>query len=94
MLRGEYQPERLLVVEGEPDFLSAACWKLDRPTARLGIVSGSWTHAFTLRVPMGCRVSIWTHADKAGDAYAAELIPTLKRWRGCQVQRWNPKEAA
>jgi hypothetical protein len=94
MLTGTYSPKRILVVEGEPDFLTAATWSMREPTAVLGLVSGSWTPAHAMRVPFGTTVFVWTHLDEAGDRYAAEVRQTLQRARGCRLFRWSPKEAA
>jgi len=71
----------LLVVEGEPDFLSWASTVdlAGAPLAVIGIGSGSWTHAFAERVPAGTRVVIRTHQDPAGDKYAADVARSLAR---------------
>jgi hypothetical protein len=77
---------RLLIVEGEPDFLAAvrawADWCV------LGIVSGSWTDELAQRVPAGTRVLIRTDADAAGDKYARRIAETLRHCR--EVDRWIP----
>lgn len=76
MLAGAPQSARVLVVEGEPDFLLAAT----RPAgaAVLGIISGAWSPAIGARIPTGARVSIRTHADMAGDRYAQQVAETLR----------------
>ncbi len=93
MLNGTYSPQRLVIVEGEPDFLITATASLQRVTARIGIVSGSWGMRFAEKVPIGCEVELRTHADAAGDRYAEEIAQTLKR-RGCFVGRWAPNREA
>lgn len=93
MLRGTYSPERLVVVEGEPDFLVEATSVAPRAIARIGIVSGSWGARFAEKVPVGCEVHICTHVDRAGDNYAEEIRQTLRR-RGCFIRRWAPKRNA
>jgi hypothetical protein len=79
MLRGEFKPYRLAIVEGEPNHLSRCQVTNDPHTAVIGIVSGSWTTAFAAKVPLGCRVAIRTDNDPAGDRYAAEIEQTLRR---------------
>lgn len=81
-LRGD-----LLVVEGEPDFLTWAAQvaRQNAPVAVIGVGSGSWTRAHAKRVPEGTRVVIRTHRDTAGDKYAAEIGFTLAR--RCTVLR-------
>jgi hypothetical protein len=85
MLRGEFKPYRLTIVEGEPDFLTRAIVMNDPHGATIGIVSGSWTKAFAERVPLGCRVYLRTDVDDAGNRYAQEIEATLRRraflWR-------------
>lgn len=86
MLRGTFAPARLLVVEGEPDFLSAMSMRTRNMYARIGITSGSWTVAFAKRVPSRSVVFVGTHDDKAGDKYASAIIESLpthdiRRWR-------------
>jgi hypothetical protein len=82
MLRGRYSPRRLVITEGEPDFVSAAVsWE---GTAIIGIVSGSWTPDFARRVPMRTEVLIATHHDTAGDRYAMQILSTIGQrpaWR-------------
>lgn len=94
MLEGRFAPSRVLVVEGEPDFLSGATLPMSAPTARLGLVSGSWTHALAPRFPIGTQVFVWTHLDQAGDRYAVEVVRGLQRSRGCRMFRWIPEEAS
>jgi hypothetical protein len=79
MLRGQRDPERIVIAEGEPDFLTWAVRVRDPRTAVLGIVSGSWSQAFSERVPVGCRVDIRVDHDQAGDRYFAEIAKALKR---------------
>lgn len=65
----------LLIVEGEPDFLTWCA----APVAVIGIGSGSWSRDFANRIPAGTYVVIRTHQDRAGDAYATEVGRTLVR---------------
>lgn len=76
MLRGEYVPRRLFIVEGEPDFLVVAT-TFGRGDAVIGIGSGSWTEAHARNVPRRTRVYVSTHADEAGDRYAEHVLSTL-----------------
>jgi hypothetical protein len=85
MLRSEFKPYRVVIVEGEPDFLSRASVMNDAHGCTLGVVSGSWTPAFAARIPLAGRVALRTDVDEAGDRYAAEIEASLKRrafvWR-------------
>lgn len=74
-------PFRLVVTEGEPDFLT---WALQVHQARwaprwavIGLESGGWTSELAARVPDGSHVSIWTHSDTAGERYAAKVVESL-----------------
>lgn len=91
MLRGTYVPGRVLVVEGEPDFLTAATMPTRHPYARIGITSGSWSSAFADRVPTTTRVFIGTHDDLAGEKYATTIGESLS---GHQLLRWRIGAAA
>ena len=84
-LRGEREPERVVVVEGEPDFLTWSTHLNDPHTATLGIVSGSWHEELAARFPVGCRVDVRTDQDDAGNRYAAEIEKALRR--RCFVHR-------
>ena len=93
MLAGFYQPKRVLVVEGEPDFFAAVAWELAIPTAVIGLVSGGWSPRFAPRIPVGAEVLLWTDRDAAGDRYAADVARDLQRSRGCRLKRWAPEKA-
>jgi hypothetical protein len=84
-LRGTRTPEQIVVVEGEPDFLSRCLVTNDPHSCVIGIVSGSWTAEFAAKVPLGSRVVIRTDNNPAGDRYAAEIAESVKRkafiWR-------------
>lgn len=82
MLHGKSKPSRLLIVEGEPDFLT---WATLTEDAVIGINNGSWTRELSLAVPGGTEVSIRTHADNKGDSYAASVIESLER--NCSLWR-------
>lgn len=75
LLRVPVDPARLLIAEGEPDFLSL-CQQYPG-VAVLGVMSGSWTEAFARRIPYGSLVTIRTHRDPAGDRYADNIAKTL-----------------
>jgi hypothetical protein len=73
-------PLRVLVVEGEPDFLTWATHFSDADTNAplvFGVVSGAWTEAIASRIPDGTRVIIRTHHDSVGDGYAEVVRRTL-----------------
>ena len=71
----------LVVLEGEPDFLTwATRWGeagAAKAPAVLGLVSGSWCAELAERVPSGTRVFVRTHLDDAGERYARQVIETL-----------------
>jgi hypothetical protein len=80
MLRGEAKPSRVMVFEGEPDFVCAASMgrllDAERP-AMLGVVSGAWTSAIAARIPDGAEVRVVPHADSAGEIYANKIAISL-----------------
>jgi hypothetical protein len=64
---------RVVVTEGDPDFLTWATRYSDASEdapAIFGVVSGSWSTEFAERIPVGSKVIVRTHADVAGDGYA------------------------
>lgn len=69
-------PIRLLVCEGEPDFL-ALCQRYPG-TNVIGVMNGSWSPAFAERVPFGSLVMVRTHLDEAGEKYAKVITKTLE----------------
>jgi hypothetical protein len=72
-MRGEASaPERLLVVEGATDYLSAAD---QLPT--IGATSGGFTALRLLDIPKTTRVYIGTDPDKAGRVYAQQIADAL-----------------
>lgn len=83
----KHELARLIVCEGEPDFLTIATRyhdALEAHPAVLGLVSGSWTAEVASRVPCGS-VVVATHHDEAGDRYARLVLESLKA--RCQVRR-------
>lgn len=73
-------PLRLIVAEGEPDFLTWASRQSDADDAGLavvGVVSGAWTTSIAARIPDGTHVAVRTHHDEAGRKYAAQIQATL-----------------
>ena len=99
LLRGAREDEgmrwdgRVVVAEGEPDFLSFASDPKRRAQALatgqthavLGVVSGAWTPGIAARIPSGATVAVWTHLDEKGDEYA-EVIRASLAGR-CDVRR-------
>lgn len=78
MIAGTFDARRVVIAEGEPDFLVWATRPTRAPIARLGIVTGSWTDAIASKVPSGAEVFVWTDRDAAGDAYAKTIWQTLR----------------
>lgn len=86
-------PLEVIVVEGEPNFLTwATRWgdSAEDAPAVIGIMSGSWTPAIAARIPDGCRVIIRTDHDKAGNKYAEDIHKTLKG--RCRILRTKERE--
>lgn len=85
------RPIRLVVAEGEPDFLTWAT-RLDPNSAGaiavVGVVSGSWTQELADLVPNESRVIIRTDHDPAGDTYAERIRTTLAH--RCTILRSRP----
>lgn len=78
----ENVPIKIVVVEGEPDFLSWAARVSDadeHPLAVFGIWSGAWTDEIAARIPEGSRIIIRTDHDKAGNRYAEKVRSTLSK---------------
>ncbi len=82
-------PLRLLIVEGEPDFLSVTTAVSDADEdapAVLGIPgAGAWSDELAARIPSGARVTVATHADDAGDGYAEAVRRAIAN--RCDVRR-------
>jgi hypothetical protein len=95
MLRGECEPDYVCVVEGEPDFLSAATvaaalwFHFGIKVAVLGVVAGSWTAEFAKKIPKSSIVILATDHDKAGSGYAGAVRKDLPPEQ--TVLRWSPK---
>lgn len=84
MLAGREAPRRVLVAEGEPDWLTLATTQPEA-TAVLGITSGSWTEEIASRIPDAADVVVMTDPDQAGERYAAQVFESLgercRTWR-------------
>ena len=71
---------RLIITEGEPDFLTWATRFSDSAEdipAVWGIMSGSWNEEIASCIPDGTRVIIRTDHDQAGNRYAHQIYKTL-----------------
>jgi DnaB-like helicase C terminal domain len=79
-LIAEGRPCRLVVVEGEPDFLSLATAAAveGRAWGVLGVVAGSWTLAIAGLVPPRSVLAVATHNDAAGDRYAKAIADSAE----------------
>lgn len=82
MLLGSSRPRRVVIVEGEPDWL---VWSLSTADAVIGIGSGWWTDDHAVRIPPNCEVIIRTHADEQGERYAAHVAKTIGE--RCEIWR-------
>ena len=77
---GEPHP-RVVIVEGEPDFLTWATRGSDAAESVpivLGVFSGAWSDDFARRIPQGARVVVRTHHDAGGDAIAEAIRRSLE----------------
>lgn len=69
---------RVLVTEGEPDYLTWASRLPAGAWAVLGLPgSGAWTADLAARIPAGSEVVIRTDPDAAGDRYAERIVEDL-----------------
>lgn len=94
--RPEWWPaDRLLtavIVEGEPDYLSAASqWSdaAEYAPATFGFVEGAWSEQHASRIPDGSRVVLVPHLDESGkgERYADAITKTFAG--RVHVQRFN-----
>ena len=84
----EGEPLRLVVTEGEPDFLTWATRygeTADDAPAVLGVWSGGWTPEIAGRIPDETRVTVLTHDDDNGDHYADKIWLSLAG--RCEIRR-------
>ncbi|AUX33176.1 MULTISPECIES: CHC2 zinc finger domain-containing protein [Sorangium] len=71
-------PARVVVAEGEPDYLTWASRLAAGSWAVLGLPgSGAWTRELADRIPAGSEVVIRTDPDAAGDRYAQRIVEDL-----------------
>ena len=87
----EHAEKRVVVSEGEPDFLTWASRGTGaRTLAVLGIAgAGTWTKEIADRIPDGSTVIIRTDQDDAGDRYAEQITASL--WGRCTVLESEPE---
>ncbi len=90
----EATPLRIVVVEGEPDFLTWATRHGDAAEtapAVLGLWSGAWTSALAARIPTGSRILLRTDLDASGHQYATRVAHDLAD--RCELRRLSPEAA-
>lgn len=87
MLRGTWSPERIIICEGEPDFLSASSTIGITAHARFGIASGSWSDEIAARFPDDCTVFLSLDQDSAGEKYAAMIRASIGKRCDCRAWR-------
>lgn len=83
---------RVVITEGEMDFLTWSTEPLDAEPTVLGIVQGSWTADAAARIPDGATVLIATDLDADGDKYAATVTASLTgraRAGALEIERWS-----
>lgn len=92
LLRGHREPVRVIIHEGEPDFLTGATFwaggEQAEPIAVFGIWSGAWSLEIAERVPDGAEVIIRTDVDDTGNLYARKIERTLQG--RCHLRRLKP----
>ena len=76
LLTGDVRTDRLVICEGEPDWLT--CCESRPGWAAIGIWSGSWSQELADRIPSGSRVLIATDHDEAGAKYAGAIVASLR----------------
>lgn len=76
MLAGKFQPKRLIVCEGEPDWLTWAT-RVPDGVAVIGVGSGWWDKEFADRIPKTCQVIVRTDLDPPGERYAKQVIDDI-----------------
>ena len=79
-LGGQPRP-RVVITQGEPDFLTWATRSSDADETApivLGVLAGAWSDDFARRIPDGARVFVRTHHDAAGDACAEAIWRSLE----------------
>ena len=76
MLQGKAEGAVVVLVEGLPDWLTAAC--LWPEIAVIGYTGGGWTVAHAGRVPDGATVAIRGHNDEAGQKYTTAIVETFR----------------
>jgi hypothetical protein len=84
-------PPRLVVAEGEPDYLTWATRTTTDAVLGLG-GNGQWTEGIAHRIPAKTKVLIRTDRDDAGDAYAEEIATTIGP--RCTVWESDPEDRA
>lgn len=86
--RAELGARTVVIVEGDPDFLTWATKYDDAalsPPLVLGVVSGAWRDEVAARIPDGSTIAIRTHHDPPGDKYAEAINQSLRK--RCRVMR-------
>ena len=76
IFRREIGPTKIVIVEGESDWLSA-CTRWPE-LAVIGVYSGSWAQSVADAIPAGSRLVILTDRDEAGDNYAKKIITSIE----------------
>ena len=80
---------KVMICEGEPDWLSWAARPVGRSMAVLGLGgSGGWSSSIARGIPAGSRVLVRTHEDPAGDHYAEQIAAELEGL--CYVSESEP----
>jgi hypothetical protein len=89
-----YAERRVVLTEGEPDFLTwTARGEGARAYAVLGLPgSGAWSDELAAHLPEGATVLVRTDADDAGDRYAEQIAASLQG--RCAVLETDPDARA
>jgi hypothetical protein len=88
----EDRPLQMIVVEGEPDWLT---WGIrmhgECAPAVLGVFNGAWVPELSERIPLGTQVVVATHHDEPGEKYAKRITEALQH--RCRVLRSRRPDA-
>ena len=92
MVPSWWQPRRVVISEGEADWLSWAGRQRETESegpAFFGVEAGSWSPEIAKRIPDGSAVVLRTHHDAAGMRYAEQIERSLRD--RCVLYRSHPE---
>lgn len=85
------KPGRIVLCEGEMNAIAHALEEARlhgvAAPATVGVFSGGWTDAHTMRLPRGCEVVVAMDRDAGGDALAEPILKSLVKRRDLSISR-------